>query len=162
MMEAVALIAIIFVIVGLIYFNYTNSACGKTPLYYEGFAGSQSQYEEQTGLNASPDYKMEIGRNSQLPVKRGDGGYGGINGQATSLLSFNRDVSNLPQNYGPDYPPTLGSEYTVDPSIGNPTNSVQGAVILKNVKKVFDNSMPYAYTPVVPKYPDDCYSAYWF
>lgn len=158
-MESVALIAIILVILGLIYFNYTNSACGKTPLYYEGF--SSQRPEEQTGLNAQPDYKMEIGRNSQLPVKRGDGGYGDINGQATAILALNDKVSKVPSNYGPDYPPTLGSEYTVDPPVGNPTNSVFGAIV-KNVKGLFDNSMPYPYKPIVPKYPDDCYSAYWF
>lgn len=159
-MESIALIAIIVIIIGLIYFNYTNSACGKTPLYYEGFTNKQGP-EEQTGINASPDYKLAIGRNSQLSVKRGDGGYGAINGQATSLLALNRDVSNIPPKYGPDYPPTLGSEYTVDPPVNDPTNSVQGS-ILKIVKGLFDNSMPYPYKPIKPKYPDDCYSAYWF
>lgn len=117
--------------------------------------------EEQTGLTAAPDIKMEIGRNAQLSVKRGDGGFGAINGQATAILSVNKDVSNIPSNYGPDYPPTLASSLTVDPPLGDPTNSVQGS-ILKKVKGLFDNSMPYEYKPITPKYPDDCYSAYWF
>ena len=125
----------------------------------EGFAGSLP--EEQVGINAQPDFKLEIGRNSQLPVKRGDGGYGGINGEATSILSFNRDVSNIPPNYGPNYPPTLATDYATDPQVGDPTNTVQGA-ILKNFKGSFTNKFPYEYKPFQKKYPDDCYSEYWF
>jgi hypothetical protein len=149
----------IIIIITLLYVFYKQitRVVEYAPMTTEGFAVP----EEQTGLNAPHDIKMEIGRNAQLSVKRGDGGYGAINGLATSVLAVNRDVSKVPTSYGPDYPPTLGSSLTVDPPVGDPTNSVQNATLTKG-KKLFDNFMPYEYKPVEPKYPDDCYSAYWF
>lgn len=147
---------IIIITILYIFYRQTTRIVEYAPTM-EGFA----QPEEQTGIRAPHDTKMEIGRNAQLSVKRGDGGYGAINGLATSVLAVNRDVSKVPEKYGPDYPPTLGSSLTVDPPVGDPTNSVQNGTLTKG-KKLFDNFMPYEYKPTEPKYPDDCYSAYWF
>ena len=156
------LIVLIILLTIVFIYNYTKSqsqshvSCGNV---HEGFNGSLP--EERVGLNAPHDIKLEVGRNSQLPVKRGDGGYGAINGEATSILSSNRDVSNIPSNYGPNYPPTLATNYATDPEVNDPINTVQGA-ILKGFKGLFTNTSPYEYTPFQKKYPDDCNSEYWF
>lgn len=158
---------IILVVAFIIIWYYSNSRDQRfvkiqtqvDNILNEGFAGSVP--EEQVGINAQPDFKLEIGRNAQLSVKRGDGGYGDINGEATAILSFNKDVSNIPPSYGPNYPPTLATDYATDPQVNDPTNSVQGS-ILKNFKGSFTNTYPYEYKPFQKKYPDDCYSEYWF
>lgn len=159
MVQRVLFILIVILAIVFIY-NYTkhqSQGCASCGPVREGFEVP----EEQVGLNAPHDIKLEIARNSQLPVKRGDGGYGAINGEATSILSFNRDVSNIPPNYGPNYPPTLATDYATDPQVDDPTNTVQGA-ILKNFRGSYTNTQPYEYTPFQKKYPDDCNSEYWF
>ena len=159
------LIVAVVALILLWYFSYSRNQrfvqvqSTVDTLLNEGFRGSLP--EERVGMNAPPDFKLEIGRNAQLPVKRGDGGYGAINGEATSILSLNRDVSNLPSQYGPNYPPTLATDYATDPQVNDPTNSVQGA-IPKNFKGSYTNTYPYEYKPFQKKYPDDCYSEYWF